>query len=64
MAENFLDKAKETAKTVSETLKGSDNEKAQQASEQIDKFTGGSDDNKEEDNKDEDNKDEDNKDEK
>ncbi|MDK9856338.1 hypothetical protein [Staphylococcus equorum] len=53
MAENFLDKAKETAKTVSEKLKGSDNEKAQQASEQIDKFTGGSDDNKEEDNKDE-----------
>ncbi|WP_261721540.1 hypothetical protein [Staphylococcus equorum] len=57
MAENFLDKAKETAKTVSEKLKGSDNEKAQQASEQIDKFTGGSDDNKE-DNKGEDNKDE------
>ncbi|MEB8173408.1 hypothetical protein [Staphylococcus equorum] len=58
MAENFLDKAKETAKAVSEKLKGSDNEKAQQASEQIDKFTGGSDDNKEEDNKGEDNKDE------
>lgn len=53
MAENFLDKAKETAKTVSETLKGSDNEKAQQASEQIDKFTGGSDDKKDEDKKDE-----------
>ena len=43
MAENFLDKAKETAKTVSDKLKDTDNEKAKQASEQIDKFTGGSD---------------------
>ncbi|MDH9161767.1 MULTISPECIES: hypothetical protein [Staphylococcus] len=46
MAENFLNKAKDTAKTVSEKLKGSDNEKAKQASEQIDKFTGGSDEDK------------------
>ncbi|WP_172793152.1 hypothetical protein [Staphylococcus sp. NAM3COL9] len=50
MAENFLDKAKDVAKTVSDKLKDSDNEKAKQASEQIDKFTGGSDD---KDNKDE-----------
>ena len=52
MAENFLDKAKETAKNVSDKLKDTDNEKAKQASEQIDKFTGG---NKEDNN---DNKDE------
>lgn len=50
MAENFLDKAKEAAKTVSDKLKDSDNEKAKQASEQIDKFTGGSDNNKDKDN--------------
>ena len=31
MAENFLDKAKETAKTVSDKLKDTDNEKAKQA---------------------------------
>ncbi|BAE18280.1 hypothetical protein QI037_02340 [Staphylococcus saprophyticus] len=43
MAENFSEKAKETAKTVSDKLKDTDNEKAKQASEQIDKFTGGSD---------------------
>ena len=43
MAENFFEKAKETAKTVSDKLKDTDNEKAKQASEQIDKFTGGSD---------------------
>ncbi|WP_251520265.1 MULTISPECIES: hypothetical protein [Staphylococcus] len=49
MAENFLDKAKETAKNVSDKLKNSDNEKAQQASEQIDKYTGGSEDNNEND---------------
>ncbi|HLR19782.1 MAG TPA: hypothetical protein VK115_07630 [Staphylococcus sp.] len=60
MAENFLNKAKDTAKNVSDKLKGIDNEKAQQASEQIDKYTGGSD----EENKDGENKDEENKDEK
>ena len=43
MAENFFEKAKETARTVSDKLKDTDNEKAKQASEQIDKFTGGSD---------------------
>lgn len=53
MAENFLDKAKEAAKNVSDKLKDTDNEKAKQASEQIDKFTGGGD-NKENDNKNED----------
>ncbi|SCT83696.1 Uncharacterised protein [Staphylococcus xylosus] len=53
MAENFLDKAKETAKTVSDKLKDTDNEKAKQASEQIDKFTGGSDNDKKDDKKDE-----------
>ncbi|WP_436854039.1 hypothetical protein [Staphylococcus caeli] len=53
MAENFLDKAKEAAKNVSDKLKDTDNEKAKQASEQIDKFTGGSDNDKRDDNKDE-----------
>lgn len=43
MAGDFLNKAKETAKNVSDKLKDTDNEKAKQASEQIDKFTGGSD---------------------
>ena len=52
MAGDFLNKAKETAKNVSDKLKDTDNEKAKQASEQIDKFTGG---NKEDNN---DNKDE------
>ncbi|MEB6322928.1 hypothetical protein NGH54_02085 [Staphylococcus xylosus] len=52
MAENFLDKAKETAKTVSDKLKDTDNEKAKQASEQIDKFTGGNDNDKKDDKKD------------
>ena len=43
---DFLNKAKETAKNVSDKLKDTDNEKAKQASEQIDNFTGGSDDKK------------------
>jgi hypothetical protein len=43
MAENFFDKAKEAAKNVSDKLKDTDNDKAKQASEQIDKFTGGGD---------------------
>ncbi|MBF7018525.1 hypothetical protein ISO99_01270 [Staphylococcus sp. 18_1_E_LY] len=55
MAENFFDKAKEAAKNVSDKLKETDNEKAKQASEQIDKFTGGSD-KEENDNKDDDKK--------
>ncbi|MBO1215450.1 hypothetical protein J3T79_03130 [Staphylococcus nepalensis] len=46
MAGDFLNKAKETAKNVSDKLKDTDNEKAKQASEQIDKFTGGSEDDK------------------
>lgn len=50
---DFLNKAKETAKNVSDKLKDTDNEKAKQASEQIDNFTGGSDDKKDDkDNKD------------
>ncbi|UQW82686.1 hypothetical protein [Staphylococcus edaphicus] len=53
MAENFLNKAKEAAKNVSDKLKDTDNEKAKQASEQIDKFTGGSDNDNKDDKKDE-----------
>ncbi|MDW8542340.1 hypothetical protein ABLV98_01655 [Staphylococcus sp. 50Mo3-1] len=45
----LLDKAKEAAKNVSDKLKDTDNEKAKQASEQIDKFTGGSDNDKKDD---------------
>ena len=52
MAEKFVNKAKDAATRVSDKLKNVDNEKAHQASEQIDKFTGG---NKEDNN---DNKDE------
>lgn len=52
MAGDFLNKAKETAKNVSDKLKDTDNEKAKQASEQIDKFTGGSEDDKKDDKKD------------
>lgn len=52
MAGDFLNKAKETAKNVSDKLKDTDNEKAKQASEQIDKFTGGSEDDKKNDKKD------------
>lgn len=53
---DFLNKAKETAKNVSDKLKDTDNEKAKQASEQIDKFTGGSDDNNDDNDKKDDKK--------
>ena len=56
MAENFLDKAKDAAKNVSDKLKNVDNEKAQQASEQIDKFTGGNKEEKEDKNENKDEK--------
>ncbi|MCY1597040.1 hypothetical protein [Staphylococcus pettenkoferi] len=40
MSENFLDKAKDAAKNVSDTLKKTDNDKAKEVSDKIDSITG------------------------
>lgn len=40
MSENFLDKAKDAAKNVSDTLKKTDNDKAKEVSDKIDSVTG------------------------